>query len=95
MTRLILSSCYFADAQADSGFNLDLYRQLAEAPVLLLDARAKASAEHASFEELRGLGECRLNFIGERREGRQARAVRPAESRQHDCTHLITVCLIG
>ena len=54
-----------ADAQADSGFNLGLYRQLAEAPVLLLDARAKASAEHASFEELRGLGEWRRSFLGE------------------------------
>ena len=48
-----------------------MYRQLAEAPVLLLDARAKASAEHASFEELRGLGEWRRSLLVE--VGEQAR----------------------
>ena len=44
--------------KADSGFDLDMYRDLAaEAPILLMDARSKASSEHASFEELLTLGE--------------------------------------
>lgn len=37
---------------ADSGFSPDLFRQLAEAPVLLADGRQVGTAEHASFEEL-------------------------------------------
>ena len=46
--------------QADSGYDLELYRRLAEAPVLLLDARAKASSEHAGFEEILGLGKSQV-----------------------------------
>lgn len=38
--------------QADSGRDMHLYRQLRQAPVVIADARAKSSSEHASFEEL-------------------------------------------
>lgn len=37
---------------ADSGFCKELYNHLLEAPILVLDGRAKGSTEHASFEEL-------------------------------------------
>jgi hypothetical protein len=40
------------DQQADSGFDARLYRQLAVAPTLLLDARSTPSAEHASTNEV-------------------------------------------
>jgi ribonuclease BN (tRNA processing enzyme) len=39
---------------ADSGFCRMLYDHLLEAPTLVLDCRAKGSAEHASFEEVEG-----------------------------------------
>jgi hypothetical protein len=39
---------------ADSGCSAELYRQLAAAPVLLLDARRQPSHEHAGFEQLAG-----------------------------------------
>jgi hypothetical protein len=48
----------FIVIQADSGFDRGLYCCLAdEAPVLLVDGRAQASAEHAGFEELKALGD--------------------------------------
>lgn len=51
----------FLLSQADSGYDLGLYRELAsEARVLLIDGRAKASAEHAGFQELLGIGESDL-----------------------------------
>ncbi|KAG2450473.1 hypothetical protein HYH02_004974 [Chlamydomonas schloesseri] len=37
---------------ADSGYDEQLYLALAEAPLLLVDARAKGSSEHAGFAEL-------------------------------------------
>lgn len=38
---------------ADSGWNAAFYARLAAAPLLVLDARAAGSADHASFEEVR------------------------------------------
>ncbi len=43
--------------QADSGYDEELYVALAEAPLVLVDARAKGSAEHAGFGELARIGE--------------------------------------
>ncbi|KAG2493274.1 hypothetical protein HYH03_008411 [Edaphochlamys debaryana] len=37
---------------ADSGYCEELYSALAEAPLVLLDARAQGSAEHAGFDDL-------------------------------------------
>ncbi|EFJ43790.1 hypothetical protein VOLCADRAFT_95922 [Volvox carteri f. nagariensis] len=42
---------------ADSGFDEALYEQLSVAPVLLVDARANGSEEHAGFGQLERLGE--------------------------------------
>lgn len=42
--------------QADSGYDEELYGQLAAAPLLLLDGRAVGSAEHAGFAELQAAG---------------------------------------
>jgi hypothetical protein len=42
--------------QADSGADPQLYHQLAQAPVVLVDARAKSSTEHASFDEVEAAG---------------------------------------
>jgi hypothetical protein len=42
--------------QADSGADGNLYAQLSVAPTVLLDARMKGSAEHASFDEAEQAG---------------------------------------
>jgi hypothetical protein len=42
--------------QADSGYDEGLYSQLAAAPLVLLDGRAKASSEHAGFDQLQAAG---------------------------------------
>lgn len=38
---------------ADSGLDVELLRQLAVAPIILADARAVGTSEHASFDDLR------------------------------------------
>lgn len=37
---------------ADSGYDEGLYKHLLEAPIVILDARAQGSPEHASFDEI-------------------------------------------
>lgn len=43
--------------QADSAYDPELYNALAEAPLMLVDARRQATGEHATFEEVEELGE--------------------------------------
>ena len=43
--------------QADSGYDELLYKQLGVCPLVLVDARAKGTPEHAGWEEVTGAGE--------------------------------------
>ncbi|KAG2440982.1 hypothetical protein HXX76_003835 [Chlamydomonas incerta] len=67
---------------ADSGYDEDLYMALAEAPLVLVDARAKGSAEHAGFADLARIASLpalqgrQLYVTGY---GRQDEAPRPAD----------------
>ena len=71
---------------ADSGYDAELYEQLDLAPMLVVDARAKGSPEHAGFSELEALS----GLHALRALKTHARAARRAPLRHNATTRLTT-----
>jgi hypothetical protein len=53
----MLTSSLHPTPQSDSGLCEPLLERLAAAPVVLVDARAEGTAEHAGFDEVAAAGE--------------------------------------